>query len=45
MDRDNLFQVPPTRIVNGFHVVDLSADSPTVTTEDVRWLENGPPPD
>jgi hypothetical protein len=30
----------PTRIVSGFHVVDLPADSPAVTTEDVRRLEN-----
>ena len=30
----------PTRIVNGFHVVDLPADSPTVSIEDVRRLED-----
>lgn len=30
----------PTKIVNGFHVVDLPAESPTVTTEDVRRLED-----
>ena len=30
----------PTRIVNGIHVVDLPSDSPIVTTEDVRRLEN-----
>jgi len=28
-----------TRIVNGFRVVDLPSDSPTVTTEGVRKLE------
>ena len=28
-----------TRIVNGFHVVDLPPGSPTVTTERVRKLE------
>jgi len=28
-----------TRLVNGLHVVDLPADSPTVTTEHVRKLE------
>lgn len=27
-----------TRVVNGFHVVDLPATSPTVTTEDVKKL-------
>jgi hypothetical protein len=45
MDVNKLFREPPTRIVNGFHVVDLPADSPAVTTEDVRRLENGPPPE
>jgi hypothetical protein len=29
----------PTRIVNGFHVVDLPPDSPIVTTELVSKLE------
>lgn len=29
-----------TRVVNGFHVVDLAADSPKVTTEHVLALEN-----
>jgi hypothetical protein len=29
----------PTRIVNGFHVVDLPPDSPIVTTELVNKLE------
>jgi hypothetical protein len=28
-----------TRVVNGFHVVDLPAGSPPVTTEHVRKLE------
>jgi len=28
-----------TRVVNGFHVVDLPEDSPPVTTEHVRELE------
>lgn len=27
-----------TRVVNGFHVVDLPAGSPTVTSEDVKRL-------
>jgi len=27
-----------TRIVNGFHVVDLPPDSPTVSSEDVKRL-------
>jgi hypothetical protein len=30
----------PTRIVNGLHVVDLPPDSPIVTTEDVRRLQD-----
>lgn len=38
--RSGLTTPKPTRIVNGFHVVDLPADSPAVTTEDVRRLEN-----
>lgn len=33
----------PTKTVNGFYVVDLLADSPLVTTEDVRRLENDLP--
>jgi len=28
-----------TRAVNGFHVVDLPADSPPVTRENIRQLE------
>ena len=28
-----------TRVVNGFHVVDLPPDSPTITSERVRELE------
>lgn len=32
----------PTKLVNGFHVVDLPSDSPVVTTEDVRKLEAEP---
>jgi hypothetical protein len=28
-----------TRLVNGFHVVDLPSDSPVVTSEHVRKLE------
>jgi hypothetical protein len=28
-----------TRVVNGFHVVDLPADSPAITQEHVRDLE------
>ena len=31
----------PTRIVNGFHVVELPPDSPAVTTRDVQRLESG----
>jgi hypothetical protein len=30
----------PTRVVNGLHVVELPPDSPVVTTEDVRRLQN-----
>jgi len=30
----------PTRMVNGFQVVDLPPDSPVVTTEQVRRLED-----
>ncbi|HTQ60762.1 MAG TPA: CopG family transcriptional regulator [Candidatus Solibacter sp.] len=29
-----------TRIVNGFHVVELPPDSPTVTSEDVKKLQD-----
>lgn len=29
-----------TRIVNGFHVVELPPDSPTVTSEDVKRLQD-----
>jgi len=29
-----------TRVVNGFHVVDLPADSPTVTSADVKRLQD-----
>lgn len=29
-----------TRLVNGFQIVDLPSDSPVVTTEHVRNLEN-----
>jgi Bacterial antitoxin of type II TA system, VapB len=29
-----------TRIVNGFHVVDLSADSPPVTSADIKRLQD-----
>ncbi|MGB2672433.1 MAG: hypothetical protein WA621_15175 [Candidatus Acidiferrum sp.] len=29
-----------TRIVNGFHVVDLPPDSPTVSIEDVKKLQD-----
>ena len=32
----------PTKLVNGFHVVDLPSDSPVITTEDVRRLEDEP---
>lgn len=28
-----------TRVVNGFHVVDLPAGSPTIATEDVKKLQ------
>ena len=28
-----------TRVVNGFHVVELPEDSPAVSTEDVRRIE------
>ena len=38
--RSGLTTPKPTRIVNGFHIVDLPADSPAVTTEDVRRLED-----
>lgn len=38
--RTGLTTPKPTKIVNGFHVVDLPADSPVVTTEDVRRLEH-----
>ncbi len=30
----------PTRVVNGLHVVELPPDSPAVTTEDVRRLQD-----
>jgi hypothetical protein len=29
-----------TRVVNGFHVVDLPAGSPTVTADDVKRLQD-----
>ena len=29
----------PTRVINGFHVVDLPAGSPAITREHVRKLE------
>jgi hypothetical protein len=38
--RTSLTTPKPTKIVNGFHVVDLPPDSPEVTTEDVRRLED-----
>jgi hypothetical protein len=41
--RTGLTTPKPTKIVNGFHVVDLPADSPVVTTEDVRRLEDDLP--
>jgi len=28
-----------TRVINGFHVIDLPTDSPTITREHVRKLE------
>jgi len=41
--RTGLTTPKPTKIVNGFHVVDLPPDSPAVTSEDVRRLENDLP--
>ena len=38
--RNGLTLPRPMRIVNGFHVVDLPPDSPVVTSEDVRRLED-----
>jgi len=38
--RTGLTTPKPTKVVNGFHVVDLPADSPAVTTADVRRLED-----
>ena len=38
--RTGLTTPRPTKIVNGLHVVDLPEDSPVVTTEDVRRLED-----
>ncbi|MGA2430605.1 MAG: antitoxin [Candidatus Acidiferrum sp.] len=31
-----------TRLVNGFHVVELPPDSPSVTTDDVEKLRDAP---
>jgi len=41
--RSGLTTPKPTKVVNGFHVVDLPPDSPPVTTDDVRRLENEVP--
>lgn len=38
--RSGLTTPRPTKLVNGFYVVDLPEDSPVVTTEDVRRLED-----
>ncbi len=37
--RKGLHAPVPTRVVNGFHVVDLPANSPAVSSEQVRRLE------
>lgn len=38
--RKGLTTPRPTHTINGFHVVELPPDSPEITTEDVRRLEN-----
>jgi hypothetical protein len=38
--RRGLTTLRPTRIVNGFHVVVLPLDSPSVSTDDIRKLED-----
>jgi hypothetical protein len=38
--RNGLTTPRPIRMINGFHVVELPPDSPVVTTEDVRRLED-----
>ncbi len=38
--RNGLNTPRPTKVVNGFHVIDLPEDSPVITSEDVRRLED-----